>query len=543
MQTESITDKMKRLVTEAKAKAQSQSTIPATSLLTLPATNSKLQLNPQQQKAVDMLASQSSFCLIGAAGTGKTTTLRTAVTNLLNRSLIPTLDKATKYLTAKDYGIALVSYTRRAVRNIAKVVPQELRNNCMTIHRLIEFQPEIEEYTNELGQTKRKTTFAPARHGLNPLPANLRYIVIDESSMCSTELFEQVLDALPNPAAVTFVFLGDLNQLPPVYGTPILAVKLTELPIVELTEVYRQALQSPIISLATSVRLGEHMQSYREITTDDRGEHGTLTVRPWRKACDQEVGLDAIKQLFTTKVLDGSIDFEDSVILCPWNKAFGCIEINKAIATAYARKEKKVVFEVVAGFNRHYFSVGDKVLIEKLDATITDIKPNPMYAGAKPQQESIYLDYWGVRSDDVRKQHNQHTLEDLDAALLMLEESNIDQEERKTQASHVISYRFDDTGEDGQIKSASEINSTEFRYALSVHKSQGSEWNTVYFVTHSCHAKMLSRELVYTAVTRAKRELIILCEPSALLKAATRPRIKGTTLADKIQFIRSKLND
>jgi exodeoxyribonuclease V alpha subunit len=85
-----------------------------------------------------------------------------------------------------------------------------------------------------------------------------------------------------------------------------------------------------------------------------------------------------------------------------------------------------------------------------------------------------------------------------------------------------------------------------FGYALTIHKSQGSEWQRVFLMLHSSHATMLSRELVYTAVTRAKHELYIICEgdikpyENSIKRAASKPIIPGTQLAEKIEFFRGK---
>jgi ATP-dependent exoDNAse (exonuclease V) alpha subunit len=88
-----------------------------------------------------------------------------------------------------------------------------------------------------------------------------------------------------------------------------------------------------------------------------------------------------------------------------------------------------------------------------------------------------------------------------------------------------------------------------FGYALSIHKSQGSEWERVFLFLHNSHATMMSRELIYTAVTRAKQSLFIVLEgdqkpyQNSIRIASQRPRIPGTTLAEKIEFFNRKAKE
>jgi len=77
-------------------------------------------------------------------------------------------------------------------------------------------------------------------------------------------------------------------------------------------------------------------------------------------------------------------------------------------------------------------------------------------------------------------------------------------------------------------------------YCLTVHKAQGSEWRKVFFVTHQSHATMLQRELLYTAVTRAKEELYVICEPETFTNGIRSQRVKGNTLAEKAEYFKGR---
>ena len=126
---------------------------------------------------------------------------------------------------------------------------EDLQPCCITIHKLLAYAPvEVFITDPETGKEKRSMRFEPQRNANNPLPSNIHTIIIEEASMVSLQLFNEIVEAAPHNPQI--VFLGDIQQLPPVFGSAILGYKMLELPVVELTEVHRQALDSPILSLA-----------------------------------------------------------------------------------------------------------------------------------------------------------------------------------------------------------------------------------------------------------------------------------------------------
>lgn len=528
-------------------------TVPATV-----ATASSWSWNAEQTQAITFGVSGKSFCLIGAAGTGKTTTLRGTLRAMIDRNAIPVLASGTQHLSSGAPGVALVSYTRRAVRNIARQMPEDLKSHCITIHKLLEFAPEYYEETGPDGRLVNKMRFVPTRNRFNPLPRTLKTIVIDESSMVSIDLFELLLDALPSPYEVQFIFLGDLNQLPPVYGQAVLGLKLLELPIVELTQVYRQALESPIIALALAVKNNNFAQFNRDAhelwgaprlwAAQDVQERirlhkpgrGTVTIIPWKKSFDPEIALKAVCQRIPTWITEEFYDPQEDLMLCPWNKSFGTDEINKSIADTLSKKSGQPVYEVIAGFQKHYFAVGDKLLIDKQECWVEDIYANTKYVGKRPQKHSLTLDRWG-RNSDASDAGSDFDALDVDA--LLASYSADDVEERVTEASHILKVRMVDSEEIVLISKAATINNSSFAYAITVHKAQGSECRRVFFITDRCHSQMLSRELVYTGITRAAEELVLLMTPKMLASSASKPRIKGDTLAAKLEFFNQRLKE
>lgn len=492
--------------------------------------------NKEQADFIELIASGESCVLVGAAGTGKTTSTQGGISALIAKGNVPVLQAGdhTKLVSGSP-GIVIVAYTRRAVSNIERVLPPELKGNCLTVHKLLEYRPKYEYVYDEVtGNEKRTMRFAPSRDEENLLPSSIHTILVEESSMLSTMYFNEIKAALGH--SVQWVFVGDIQQLPPVFGPAILGFAMLKVPVVELTQVYRQALESPIIKLAHRVLSGSPLPlaEFPEWKIE-----GKLTLHPWKKPIRDVLALANLAKFFTQAIGTGVYDPEDDMVLMPYNKGCGTLELNKHIANYLARKNGAITYEVVAGFSRVYFSVGDKVLYDKADAVITGIFPTPGYTGAEYKTASKHLDYWGVNQQPNDKEGQADAYEQ-DVDLLLASAASADSTERVTKSSHTIHLTLTDTGDNIDISSASDINNLLHAYALTVHKAQGSEWRKVFLAFHHTHANMIARELIYTAVTRAREELYIICEPETLVKGIVSQRIKGATLLEKAEFFKGK---
>lgn len=494
-----------------------------------------IQLNEEQMDFVRLVVSGKSCVLIGAAGTGKTTSTNAANQGLLQANRIPPIPKDVKHkhLQVGAPGIVICAFTRRATNNIRANQSDELKGSCMTIHKLLQFEPVIvETYDEKTGVTKNSKVFEPQFNEGNPLPTCIKVIVIEEASMVGTPLWYMLMAAIQHE--VQFVFLGDLNQLPPVFGPAILGFKLNELPVVELIHVYRQALDSPIIALAHRILSGEGIPL--EELENDWGKRENMRIIPWKKKISPENATKILSSFIVKCINEDNYDPEVDGILIPFNKSCGTDELNKFIADALAKKEGKLVYEIFHKWKRSYFSVGDKCLYEKEDAIILDILPNASYAGAlKPREPSLTLDYWGNDSAEEATK-----VDDIDALLGQVGIGSSDDEEGKLAASHVIKLHLLDSDRVVELTSAGQIAALILGFAITVHKAQGSEWKRVFFFLHHSHATMVLRELLYTAVTRAKSELIIVCEANSFIKGVENAKIKGTTLAEKAEYFKGK---
>lgn len=490
--------------------------------------------NARQAEAINLISSGESCVVIGAAGTGKTTIQKGSTQALIANGSLCRLDADHRYLAKSNYGIAICAYTRRATNNIRKNLSADLQPSCLTIHKLLEYQPVEETVIDpETGKERTSKPFRPTRDAHNPLPASLRVIVIEEASMVSLELFNELLAACPH--GPQFVFLGDIQQLPPVFGSAILGYKMLELPVVELTEVYRQALESPILSLAHRILSGVPIKEPELKTLNVPGK---LTLHPWKKRIESDSAVQVLAKFFMAALDKGTYNPETDGILIPYNKSCGTDELNKHIATQIARREFKAVYEIIHGWKKSYYSVGDKCLYEREDAIIKKIEENPKYAGMKPRKESHDMDYWGTgavaSSDDG----------DIDSFLEQVSAGSMDgdDEKRSRAASHSITLYLLDSEQTVTIQSAGDIDSLILGYAITIHKSQGSEWPKVFLCFHHSHATMRQRELLYTAVTRAKEELFCICEPDTFDKGITNQRIKGSTWQEKAEYFKGKLD-
>lgn len=505
---------------------------------------SAIQYNAEQSEFITLAGTGKSCVLIGAAGTGKTTTQRAAILELLSNGMLPPLGSHDhSHLPASTApGIVICAFTRRATNNIRRNLTEDLQPNCLTIHKLLEYQPvEFETIDPETGKTIRSKRFEATRCAENPLPSTIRTIVIEEASMVSTQLYQELINAAPHKPQ--FIFLGDIQQLPPVFGAAILGFALSSLPVIELTEVYRQALESPILSLAHRILSGNPIlpTALEAWNKKDKG----LILHPWKKSLSPENATTTLAKFFIAALNKGEYDPETDAILIPFNKSCGTIELNAHIANQIAQNEGREVYQILHGFLASHYSVGDKCLYDKEDAIILDIQPNAGYSGKPPVPHSVHLNYWGqLRSSADSEYHTQSSADesdDIDALLSQVTSADYENDDERTRAaSHRVQLHLLDSDRTVWISSAGDMKKLDLGYAITVHKSQGSEWSKVFLCFHKSHATMLQRELLYTAVTRAKTSLFIICEKDTFQKGIESQRIKGNTLAEKAEHFKGK---
>ena len=321
-----------------------------------------------------------------------------------------------------------------------------------------------------------------ARHKDNPLECDL--LIVDEASMIDIHLAESLLDAVPQAARV--VIVGDSDQLPSVGPGAFLQdlIASGEIPVARLDVIFRQTGQSGIVENSHAILRGEEPQG----ADDPRGDFFIIQCSSPERA--QEVISELVCERIPSRF--GLDPMKDVQVLAPMHRGpAGTIALNQAL------QARLNPHGAALSQGEQLFRVGDKVLQTKND-----------------YQKEVFNGDLG-------------------------EIAEIDSEIPR------ISVRFE--GEVGVRVVAfekAEIAQLVLAYATSIHKSQGSEYPAVVIPLLTSHFVMLSRNLLYTAVTRAKKLCVLVADRRALSIALgeTRRELRHTGLAERIRKYSSSQN-
>jgi len=235
---------------------------------------------------------------------------------------------------------------------------------------------------------------------------------------------------------------------------------------------------------------------------------------------------------------DGVYNPAEDIILSPFNVgALGTDNLNNHIAGFVNPGE---VFEIIAGVRKFYLAVGDRIMYAKQVGTVTSIRRNGMYSGKATKPPSFHMNRFG-KMTEADELDEMDTEDDSISVEYDLESLTAEQLKELThQASHVVEIELE-TGESLVLSKAGDLGASSFSlgYALTVHKSQGSEWRHVIIVLHKDHSTMAFNELLYTAVTRAAEKVTIVAKKFMLEKAIATRRLKGDTIREKVEFFNS----
>lgn len=403
-------------------------------------------LSKEQEEAVELGSDLYTriACVTGQAGTGKTTIMKKIYERLYDQLMGIHGTSATG---TEQFSIALAAPTGRA----AKRIQEATGLHASTIHRMLRFS--VPKDDDDFG--------LPAYGKMNPMPHDV--ILIDEASMVTAELRRAIIDAMKKGSIIRF--FGDINQLPPIgkYDpkgklnpnfSPF-AKDLRTFPSVVLTKNYRST--DGIIELADRV------------------------IRNKMPMANEQVSLHRIVSTNTNQEimkLAEEIDFtkDTAQIICPTNvTVHGTENINKAIQQRFnPEREKITIFKTEQDGSKtiRSFKKNDKVIW-----TENDYNLNLMNGSIG-------------RVLDFNKETGTIWL-------------NID--DRDIEIPAMMEAFNSTTGEKYKYDPRQRLN---LGYAISTHKSQGSQFETVLFVCSRTRAA--NRQNVYTAVTRAKKKLIIL---------------------------------
>lgn len=560
--------------------------------------NKSIQYDDSQLRAIAGIAHNKVSVLIGAAGTGKTTVTNAVVEQLAKRVSVVNLAETTfvycvsdngekfrcllstalkqKYTLADDYkdyanntempGIAFAAYTGRASQQIKRAIPPAWHKNISTIHSLLGYAPEFEERDaidpiSGNTYTKEVRVFRPTFNASLKLPFTI--YVLDEASMIPIPLFNELIDAIHETSRI--LLIGDIHQLPPVYGKSVLGYAMRKWPVFELTTIHRQAAGNAIISNAHNTLQGKPLENAKNFhLIGDNPKQPS----PGGAGALQTYFLNIIKQLSEYPVDKENptgpkrFDPYKDTIIVPQNKGpVGTVSLNEHLVTMFNPEEKQngvtinKRINIHTGNNHVYFAIRDKVMITK---NINNIDP-PITNGMIGIVESININGkydmkraqvdFGADDDDFSEDELNLDLDNLDFALGKAlgeeaEKKKDDDSDDQRQASHVLTIKFEN-GQTYSCSTAGDYRAVVHGYAITCHKSQGGEYPNIIILCHSVNAVMLTQEWLYTAITRARNNVYIVCNKRGLEKALSRQVIKGYTLQEKIRsyIIETKSDD
>lgn len=378
-----------------------------------------------QKTAIRTALEGGMLILTGGPGTGKTTTLKGIIS----------------ILKAAGEKVYLAAPTGRAARRMTELTGCEAK----TIHRLLEVTWNDDD----------RPVFK--RNERNMLSCDT--LIVDEVSMVDAVIFESVMRALP--MGCRLILVGDTDQLPSVGAGNILSdlIDSGTVPVVALTEIFRQSMESLIVTNAHRIVKGE----MPEIRAKDNDFFFIPMENKYRLR-------ETVKALCASRLpaTYGFSPFDDIQVLCPGRRGeLGILEFNKALQeTLNPPSPEKEQAEI----DGRIFRVGDKVMQTKNNYNMLWYREN----GESGE---------GIFNGDVGRLEEIH------------------------RQSGTLKIRFDDKT---AVYDREAVFDLEHAYAMTVHKSQGNEFEAVIMPLYRTAPKLKYRNLLYTGVTRAKRILIII---------------------------------
>ena len=406
----------------------------------------EMELDELQEQAVIEAVNNGLLIVTGGPGTGKTTTINTII----------------RYFEQEDMEILLAAPTGRAAKRMAEATGYEAK----TIHRLLELTgvPMMDSRggsgtadANAAAGSARLEGMHFERNEENPLDADV--IIIDEMSMVDISLMHALLKAVN--VGTRLILVGDVNQLPSVGPGNVLRdmIESEKFPVVKLTKIFRQAAESDIIVNAHKINDGERVPL-------DKRSRDFLFIR---REYPSDIVRDMMVLLRDKLPNYVQADSTEIQIMTPMRKgALGVEQLNKILQENFnppgPDKQEKESGGTI-------FRKGDKVMQIKNNYQI-EWETRNRYGIPMERGMGVFNGDTGI----IREVNNfAETLE-------------VEFDEGK-----MVEYSF------------KQLEELELAYAITIHKSQGSEYPAVVIPVHSGPRMLMTRNLIYTAVTRAKK--------------------------------------
>lgn len=355
-----------------------------------------------------------------------------------------TINMMIHYFESEGLDIFLAAPTGRAAKRMTEATGYEAR----TIHRMLELNSALSD------EDTRKVSFE--RNEENPLEADV--IIIDEMSMVDIQLFQALLKAVI--PGTRLILVGDVNQLPSVGAGQVLRDLITsgKFPMVELKKIFRQAQESDIVVNAHKINAGE------QISFDNKSRDFFLLERNDVNVIYKHM-IQLIQEKLPRYVKASAYDIQ---VLTPMRKGVLGVEHLNEILQRYLNPpaEDKVERQTARGM----FREGDKVM---------QVKNNYQIEWEAKNRYGIAIDKGtGIFNGDMG------VIQEID---LQAEQVEVLFDDYRT-----VTYSFESLDE------------LELAYAVTIHKSQGSEYPAVVIPLLTGPRMLMNRNLLYTAVTRAR---------------------------------------
>ncbi len=398
---------------------------------------------PQQREAIHTAMTTRAMILTGGPGTGKTTT---------TVGMIRLFESQGRHIT-------LTAPTGRAAKRLSETTGGEAK----TIHRLLEFSPQVNGFK---------------RNRQNPLDTDV--VIVDETSMVDLVLMNRLMQAIRPSTSI--ILIGDVDQLPSVGAGNVLKslIDSQRIPVIKLTEIFRQAQESLIVMNAHRINKGD----FPELTGNTDRNFFFIEEE------DPEEIVELICSLIADR-LPQHYDYhpiDDIQLLCPMRRgALGTESLNKRLQEVlnieYTPQAAHPLEKARFGPRTHGQGPRRGEVTSSLSRTAGGFR-----VGDKVMQVRNNYDYDVFNGDIGRVVAIEH----------------VDKKVHIQFPDRQVAY---DTADLGELVLA---------YATTIHKAQGSEYPAVVIPLHTQHYLMLQRNLLYTGITRAKECVVIVGTKQAL---------------------------
>jgi ATP-dependent exoDNAse (exonuclease V) alpha subunit len=514
-------------------------TSPATNLIDTDAPGTSL--DSSQQSAVRNICSSQLSILTGAAGTGKTFTLKAVLQQLL--------------LNFDASSIFLCAFTGKAVLNIIKSIKSDpalapFIPQCLTLHKWLQFVPELMEIPDpskpcgyRLGRR-----FVPTFNAANKR-IDTKVLIIDEVSMVSNELMLQTLAALDLHSLHKLILVGDINQLQPVIGKTSLAYfgAHSGCSLNYLTTVHRQADGNDIVQAAHLFKSANLLALQQAIKAKEFKNVKFIKAENY-------LDLYRIIELINEKYHLRFNEQEDCIIT-PTNVGATGQEVLNQRLNKYLGVTKQAV---LCGVAIKLFGVGDNVMFTKnnyedgyINGTTgriiemqlnEDVVPGGTKNAAQQSAPQSTNELSPDELDNLIEQSAQQSAQQSDGQ----SPSDDDEGFFSKKASHTLTIEFIDiygTLRQISLSTIGEISNLLLANAITCYKAQGSTYKRcIINLLDWKNGSSINNEYAYTALTRASDFAWVIYNKSGLAKLKNR-QLPGSSDKEKIENLISSNSD